>query len=149
VAKRLAWVLFSFCPLLAGAQENVSDSVLACSAFKQDNERLICYDRLAERLAKGSTAAAIAPEELFGITAARQPVAERTALEAITQPVTAIRGTSNEVTVTLENGQVWQQIDGKDLLLKVGDEVRISRAALGTFRISTPNNRSARVKRLH
>lgn len=161
MAKRLAWVLFSICSLSvqAGAEENVSASVLACAAFKDNNERLVCYDRLAESISAGTQAQAPikapAPEELFGMNTdvrnseRKEPAAEGTSLESITQRVTAIRSARDGGAIlTLENGQIWQQVDGKYLLIEVGDTVTISRAAFGTFRLSTSANRSARFKRM-
>jgi hypothetical protein len=159
VVKRLAWVLFSFCSLSLHAEENISKSVLACAGYKEKNERLICYDRLAESLAAGSQVnndiKAPAPEELFGMSTdvrspeRKEPGDERAALESITQRVTQVRaGRDGGAIVTLENGQIWQQVDGKYLLVEVGDTVTISRAAFGTFRLGTTENRSARVKRV-
>jgi hypothetical protein len=141
------------------AEENISKGVLACAGFKDKNERLICYDRLAESLAadtQGQTDVKVpAPEELFGMSTdvrsseRKAAAGERESLESITQRVTGIQlARDGGAILTLENGQVWQQVDGKYLLVKVGDTVTIARAAFGTFRLSTVGNRGARFKRV-
>jgi hypothetical protein len=50
--------------------------------------------------------------------------------------------------LTLDNGQVWRQLSGGQLLIKVGDEVEINRAALGSFQMKVPTGRTAKVKRV-
>jgi hypothetical protein len=48
----------------------------------------------------------------------------------------------------LDNGQSWQQLGTANLSLDVGDTVKISRAVLGSFWLSTPQNRGSKVTRL-
>lgn len=51
--------------------------------------------------------------------------------------------------VTLDNGQTWRELAKSTYVpLKVGDEVTISRAALGSFMMSVPNGRPLRVRRV-
>jgi hypothetical protein len=52
------------------------------------------------------------------------------------------------VVLELDNGQTWRQAGTEDLLVRTGDTVKISRAALGSFWLVTPANRGARVKRV-
>jgi len=51
--------------------------------------------------------------------------------------------------IGLDNDQVWQQteIDSR-IWLKVGDQVTIRRAALGSYLLDTPGHYSTRVRRL-
>jgi hypothetical protein len=91
---------------------------------------------------------------VFGLRAApekptaRKPV-ERSELESVSARVTLLREHPHGgVTVELDNGQSWQQLGNTDLQLDVGDTVKISRAALGSFSITSPHNRVAKVTRI-
>ena len=54
----------------------------------------------------------------------------------------------DKVLITLDNGQVWKQIDGSNLRLRVGDAVEIERASLGSFMLKKQGSkRSMRVSR--
>jgi hypothetical protein len=49
----------------------------------------------------------------------------------------------------LDNGQIWQQTDGRgDLSLKVNDPVTISPGSFGDFFFTTPTKTRIRVKRV-
>jgi hypothetical protein len=91
----------------------------------KDSERLACYDRTIERLS---------PE-------AAAPVSAR---------ITALRhDASGALVIDLDNGQQWRQTSGSSSpLLEVGHEVTITRAALNSFRMSTPSGRALKVKRV-
>lgn len=141
------------------AADEVSSGVLICAALGVDSERLACYDRLADRLHADKNhpppPVAVAPaKEVFGLRAApekpaaRKPV-ERSELESVSARVTLLREHPHGgVTVELDNGQSWQQLGNTDLQLDVGDTVKISRAALGSFSITSPHNRVAKVTRI-
>lgn len=50
--------------------------------------------------------------------------------------------------ITLDNGQIWKQVDGSNLRLRVGDAVNIERASLGSFMLRKQGSkRSMRVSR--
>lgn len=50
--------------------------------------------------------------------------------------------------ITLDNGQVWKQVDSSSLRLRVGDAVEIERASLGSFMLKKQGSkRSMRVSR--
>lgn len=53
----------------------------------------------------------------------------------------------NNVLITLDNGQSWTLVDPQGSL-RPGDSVRIKRAALGSFLMTTPRRRSFRVERV-
>ncbi len=74
------------------------------------------------------------------------------AVDKIEYAVSAIERTrSNKIRVTLENGQVWIQTDGKRVQfskrLGVKDAV-VQRAALGSFKMKLDGGTAFRVKRL-
>jgi hypothetical protein len=54
-----------------------------------------------------------------------------------------------EYAFQLDNGQIWQQTDGRgDLILKVNDPVTISPGSFGDFFFTTPSKTRIRVKRI-
>ena len=107
------------------AADAVPPALRACANVKKNSERLACYDRTIERLS---------PE-------AAAPVSAR---------VTALRhAPDGALVIELDNGQQWLQTSGSSSpLLEVGHEVTVTRAALNSFRMSTPSGRALKVKRL-
>jgi len=74
------------------------------------------------------------------LQAGRDPVREKTMLAVVS--AVSFRG-RGELVVTLDNGQVWRQIQPSDYPLKAGDHVEIDVAALGSYRLWTPSTRRA------
>lgn len=99
--------------------------------------------------------AAPTPEELFGrdAVAAEQLVRESAGierLEEIHRRVVAVRvSPASKLVITLDNGQVWEQIDSPMPRITAGTEVRIRSAAFGSYLLGTENTpRGVRVRRL-
>jgi hypothetical protein len=156
------WLAFLACHSSAqeaSAESSLLQSLRACTTLGNDSERLACYDRLLaethESGEPGDTRSS-SPEDLFGAgrRAPRDVSAESTAkrkqLTEITAHVARLReDRDGSVLIELDNGQVWKQSNpNATLLLRTGDRVTISRAALGTFRLAAPNGRFAQVRRL-
>jgi hypothetical protein len=82
----------------------------------------------------------------FGVS---EQVKRRDAVESIDARVTGVRTNNAGMTVvTLDNGQVWTQSDPNDgLRVRVGDEVKIRRAALGSYKLTVPDRGGLRVTR--
>ena len=74
------------------------------------------------------------------LQAGRDPVREKQMLAVVSAVSYRGRG---ELVVTLDNGQVWRQIQPSDYPLKPGDHVEIDVAALGSYRLWTPSTRRA------
>jgi hypothetical protein len=72
--------------------------------------------------------------------AQRDPVREKQMLAVVSAVSYRGRG---ELVVTLDNGQVWRQIQPSEYPLKPGDHVEIDVAALGSYRLWTPSTRRA------
>jgi hypothetical protein len=128
-------------------------SVLDCQKETDDARRLACFDREVRRHAG-------TPEQRFGLRPHQAPPAapgeapvsheNDDELQNITAKVTAIsRRPHGEGVLTLDNGQVWVQAQaGAQLRVRVGDEVTIRSAALGSFLLSGPRGGSTRVERV-
>jgi uncharacterized small protein (DUF1192 family) len=139
------------------AADVVPAALLSCAGVKKSSERLACYDQAIERLSSDSAFAA-APERsaeaMFGAQAgagrSSAPAVEREELTSMSARVTALRhDASGALLIDLDNGQQWRQVSGASSpLLEVGHEVTITRAALNSFRMSTPTGRALKVKRV-
>jgi len=136
------------------ASEPLPEPLRACAAMRNDVERLACYDKAVAHIESGS--AAPSPENMFGASTAIAPAqkSEREAkgeeLKQISGTVVSLRRSENGlVTLTLDNDQVWHQQDADvTLIVEIGDSVTISRASLGTFRLTDKRGRSSRFKRV-
>jgi hypothetical protein len=125
--------------------------------LRHDAERLACYDR-AVALLKSGNASAEAPsaENMFGANSnvAEAPKAagepERQDLKEISGRVASLHHAGDGMIVlTLDNDQVWRQQDtATTLVIEAGDSITITRASLGTFRITDKRGHSARFKRV-
>jgi len=136
-------------------------SLSACRSIAEDVARLACYDALAEppvpvlaSIPAGDATPPPTPAELFGRDAGEsEDIVLRAAgieqIEELRARVTGVRlDAYGKLTVTLDNGQVWSQIDSPALNLKSGDEVRIRRAAMGSYLLAeVDGKRSSRVRR--
>jgi hypothetical protein len=130
--------------------------LLACRGLAEDAARLACFDRESAALAGTPAPAKLSPEQKFGLGAATvaakeaepgQPPAGFTALDVtLTELRTAADG---RLVFTLDNGQVWRQLaPGPELLLKVGDRVKITRGVLDSYLLTTPSSRNCKVTRV-
>ena len=111
--------------------------------------------------AAATTAAAATPavevsqEALFGKsgTAMRKSVQEATGAAEIKQIEARVSKIKTSATgyavITLDNGQVWKQIDSSRLRLSGNDQVTIRRAAFGSFMLRKTGKKTImRVKRI-
>ena len=144
--------------LAYAAADTVPQVLRACASVKKNSERLACYDRGIEQLSSDSAATASTPERsaeaMFGASAAHgsEPArtVEREELTSVSAHVTALsHDNTGALVIDLDNGQQWRQTSGSSSpLLEVGHEVTITRAALNSFRMSTPSGRALKVKRV-
>lgn len=145
--------------------------IYACADISQDPDRLACYDNAVTQLRKAasdgglqaydsSTLEAI-EREAFGfnlpsLLQLRRPgpapsSAGNDRMNEIVSAISSARSINGKVVVTLDNGQVWTQIDTtrvSPLKVRNSREARIRRAALGSHLMIIDNSGAAfRVRR--
>ena len=99
---------------------------------------------------------ALSPQQSFGLSGSPIAAKEETApgrpakLAKIESRVVGLSLTGNGRTVfTLENSQVWRQLDSDgDMLEKLGDVATISRGMLGSYWLQLKNGRGCKVTRI-
>jgi hypothetical protein len=99
--------------------------------------------------------AEISQEDLFGknMDEIQKSVQEATGtieIDRIVATITNIRSSAGgKAIITLDNGQVWTQIDSSKLRLSSYDKVTIRRASLGSFMLNKSGSKTPmRVKRI-
>ena len=175
IARSFAILAFALPGATAYADE-LRDKLSTCNDLTDADARLACYDAAVDRsrqsAASGPAPAAPQPaapaqaepaktgagtlsqEDLFGKSGDEM---ERTVQEATgSAPIDSLGATISKlqrysydkVLITLDNGQVWKQIDGSSLRLRVGDAIEIERASLGSFMLKKQGSkRTMRVSR--
>jgi len=135
---------------------------LACAAEKDDARRLACFDAAVgqAQATQGNTIPAVAAvplsqEEKFGLRGElkqekAQKAPELQELDQLQAQVTSVSAKPHgELVVTLENGQVWTEIQtNSGARVKVGDRVAIKAGTFGSFLLVPPNGRSTKVTRV-
>jgi hypothetical protein len=161
-------VLVLFCGG-ASAADATLEAARRCVQLTDSLQRLVCFDRafaaapaqeqVATPVAPMAAAPAIAPVAVVApslgdenLKRARDPAAQAEP-KSLTAKVAALRETRKDVfRITLDNGQVWQQMDLESMFyLKVGDLVQVDKGLMGGYRMAkTGNSRSgwARVTRI-
>jgi len=120
--KPLILLVFS-APALADTGE-----LMECRQIDGAEERLACFDAYVDK----------------NFLTVEQIKEESVAVAAVT------KNSTNKLIITLDNGQVWRQLDTTTPRLKAGDTVVIRPKSLGSFMLSKGSgSRSIRVKRLH
>jgi hypothetical protein len=154
------------------AEADERESATACAAIASDDARLDCYDGLfrtkaavAEsfglteaqkvQMAQDEASAPVRPEAapMTSPSPATGPATVPKAapvVDRVESVVAEVSERRNEGTrVTLENGQVWMQVDtSMRLLVRPGDAVTIRAAALGSYTLKAGGRPAVRVRRL-
>ena len=133
----------------------VEEALLQCTAISKDKERLSCFDEAISALKQETEVRAAKQQEKaveeFGVTVR----AAEKELQELGDKVSEVRLDYNgRAIVTLENGQVWRQIQSssRPILSVEIDRIEtatIKRAALGSYRMTVePLGRSFKVRRV-
>lgn len=147
-----------------------TQAIYACAEIADDLERLACYDDTVGRFEAAEAAGEVATisksevEELkkdsFGFALPSIPRivmpkfggGDKNDVEAVTLAVSSIKRLPyDNLRITLENGQVWEQTDGRRVTYskrKGVDSAEITRASLGSYKMKLDGGTSFRVKRL-
>ena len=146
------------------AEDVSTDDVYACAGIGTDAERLACYDAAVGRLKAAEDAGEVTTitrsevekvkRESFGFSIPSLPSfafnksGGEAEVEEVTVPIRSVRaGPYGKVTITLENGQVWSQIDDKKVRAKKPQEAQIYQAMLGSYKMKIDGGRAFRVRR--
>lgn len=126
----------------AGAADLAAD-IARCRALADGAARLACYDALVPP----APAPAAAPAAGFGLEN-RQPTPMSDTLESRLSG--RFEGWGPKTRFRLDNGQVWQVIDGSSAATRLTDpKVRITRGSMGTFFMQFEGlNQQPRVRRV-
>jgi hypothetical protein len=143
------------------AADATLESARRCVQVKDSLERLVCFDRAfavtAAQAGQSAPAAAARVPVAAAPAVAPLPVAslgdesvkrksrnsaEPEAPTSLTAKVIALKETRKNVfRVTLDNGQVWQQMDMESLFtVALGDTVQIDKGRLGGYRMARVSN---------
>lgn len=155
----------------AFAQENISThTIYACSSISSDAERLACYDEAVSRFRDAETSGEVTTirrsdlvklnRDSFGLSLPSIPRnilprfgnGDSSELDVIVEPVEKVeRLRYDNLRIVLENGQIWEQTDSKQININKRQGVEsaeIKRAALGSFKMQLDGGRSFRAKRI-
>ena len=129
------------------------EALTQCRQIEDMEERVRCYDRVVDSLPTSDTVPDA--ESLFGRddAEAKRIVETTLAIEQIDHVEAVIsevrKSASRKLLVTLDNGQVWRQLDNQTLHLKSGESVIIRKASLNSYLMGKKSGgRSIRVKRV-
>jgi hypothetical protein len=169
--KLLLSLLFLAQPALTA-----EEALTKCRQIEEITERVVCYDKIvdshfsmdsSDRVETTSLPETTSPPEmtksnavpdaqsLFGKNEAEaiRIVENSLAIKQISQieaKVTDVRKSAyKKLTVTLDNGQIWRQLDNQPMPLKSGETVIVRAASLGSFLMEKQSGSSSiRVKRV-
>ncbi|OUR63209.1 hypothetical protein A9Q74_03115 [Colwellia sp. 39_35_sub15_T18] len=163
-----------FCSLsfvsFAGNETKLTNQLTQCGQISPADARLACFDDLL----KGASTRAVLPANNATALVATVPTtiaqvqpsatkqvddfakehlkktSTEQGLDSITSPITKLKKLiRGQWVISLENGQQWQQKDTTKMKLKVGDTVRMKKAAMGAvYLYKEGSHRNIRVKRL-
>jgi len=162
---RFALTLLGMC--LCAQASAAEEPASRCVDIDDDQARLACYDEAHGRTAPAAattraattTTAAVAgipstvpprPEKDFGLSAEKRAAdKEPSELVATVASVQAHTHIGRWI-ITLDNGQVWEQREttSEARRPRPGDPVKISKASLGSYLLTSPGRGSSRVRRI-
>ena len=131
------------------AQAKIDTQALqACSTIKNDQSRLLCYDKaiIGKGLKKESKVAVAKESNDFGLE--HKDINDERAKEIKAIVISIKKTPYGKLIINLSNGQQWRQNDSERISLKQGDKIVIRRGVFNSFLLKKDGtNRSIRVKR--
>lgn len=136
----------------------------ACRALTDTAQRLACYDRVADQMETAQAAGDLVvvergrvqelQKELFGFAAPAMSALFRGGQTAQVGAIEstldrAYRESDGRWRFRLADGALWEQVDHDPVRFenRPGQEVRVRRASLGSYMLTTGNSRAVRVQR--
>ena len=146
--------------LAAAAAAGIDPGLARCAAIAANEARLACYDALSGRTtterapAQSATAQpAATPGDAasdiakFGLSAAQLHIADQGPQSIQARIAEVYEDRNRRGYLVLDNGQAWALTEG-EMLLNPGEPVTISRAALGSFMLTSASHHSYHVRRV-
>ena len=160
-----AAIFFISAGTLAKTKSDLIDGLSNCVNILNDDNRLLCFDKLARNNVLASTPLKTQNPTVSQIDAVKLKKAKQVddfskvhlaktqqekGLESINATISKVkRLIRGEWVIYFENGQKWQQKDSGKIKLKVGDKIRLQKGSLGAvYLFKEDSKRSIRVKRL-
>ena len=115
----------------ASGQLASAEEFLGCREVETERLRLECYDGIADRLV-AELEASVAP---VALDAPKTPAAAGVEEfdEVVARVIRVVKDGRGRFVLVLDNQQRWRQVSSERFKIKVGDEVVIREAALGSF----------------
>lgn len=151
----------------AGNESGLLSQIEKCKQISQADARLVCFDDLAKDTAittalpvnndiapVPATIVQAQPSESQQVDDFAKEHLKKSSneqgLDSISSSITKLKKLiRGQWVITLENGQKWQQKDSAKIKLKVGDTVRMKKAAMGAIYLyKEGSHRNIRVKRV-
>jgi hypothetical protein len=131
-----------WCSISASAQE-LPVALRACAAESDATLRLACYDRQIPPQKPAPAPASVVPPQ------SAPPAAAAAAAPAAMRHITSISVRARApAEYTLDNGEVWRQVDNSPFWVDVGEAVTIQRGAVGGLWMQTDARHGTRVSRV-
>jgi hypothetical protein len=151
--RLLPFVVIAIGGMSTASAADLPESIARCAEVADNLERLTCYDR---QNPPHQASVPRAPDASFGVNpdlrrkqVAADPTTPRE-LDRITTKVVRVNESRPGATqFEMANGQVWQQTEQRlGSIADEGDEITITRGALGTYFLVGKAKLSTRVKRV-
>ncbi len=159
------FIFAALVPIIAApalAQEALHKKVYACAQMADAGQRHSCFDALVPELKKagesqfGATPAPKTSALTAPVVTAENPKAPKQTTPSEPDKVSLsvksmLRSTDGKLRFTMENGQVWKQID-TTMLRNVGEApwtAEIRKASFGSFLLSLNGGKAVRVERVN
>lgn len=143
----------------------VYQAVVDCRAIDDASERLACFDRTVGEMAKAGEAKELVVIDratmretrkgLFGFNLPKLKLFgggdedARDEVKEIDSTITGLRSAKDGLPIyTIEDGARWKQTDGRNVFPRIGQKIKIKRAALGSYVASIDGRAGVRVMRL-
>ena len=150
----------------AAAPPAIYQAVVDCRTIRDATQRLACFDRTVGEMASATTAKDLVildretmretRKGLFGISlpslklfGGSDEENDREEITQIDSTITGLRTAGDGFMIyTIADGAKWKQTEGRTPFPKVGQPIRIKKAAMGSYMANVNNRPAVRVMRL-